>query len=1183
MNNTYKLILDSYAKRLITTNSRTRTIYYSKNDKYIIDISRFLNMFTDDEINKFFSSGEGKLKFNNGSMSSYDAYALFDRYNNGEMNKFELLDEYYNISDNDLSLLSNKDNYRKIYEKYEDIKKKELKNIYKINSENDSIVKQMGKDDLYIGYPYIQGRFNKDKVVRAPLLLHKVSVEEVGDNIIVRNEGIKILNPVFIMSYLVENEITYTDALDFEILEDDYMPVVDKIFNNIGIKYTNVMGEKIEKMRVLTKGEFKTLFNYEDNKFEIVNHSALGVFPLSDKKIYDDVKDLRDSEKVNVMLNSFYDKNSDVLVFDDKDEDIDESKLKYVTVLDYSQKKTLQNALEKNCIIQGPPGTGKSQVIVNIAANLLLNRSNTLFCSEKRTATDVIYNRLGRLNSFALLLHDHISEKNYFYDSIVRAVNSTKDNIDKYKKKTFSFNGDYKIKAFFDNSKKYNSIVNGDYRGLSFKEVVLNNGKSLECEDKFVELIKLVDNKNDLEKFIYEYDSSSKYQNGLKWKKELLKEYYSKYGINIGDSRLININNIYDKVNKENNNYLKNLMVDKFINLKEEKKNLFKAFLGKNVSLNDSCIDFLDLNKHNFEVFKNEVYSNDVDKLLFDLKFVDGMSNDHIISNYLICVGKTMYKEIDFDFLDNYTSSYSSLMDEAFKCMDSKIEESIEFIARSCSADIKEKLSNPMYNEKLQRLLGEINKKRKPPVKVIIDRYFDILQILFPIWIMTPDVVSAVIPLKENIFSKVIFDEASQLFIERTIPSIARGTSIVICGDSKQLRPTLFFESRYDETEEDVLVDVEQESALTENSLLDYATTSNKYVSSMLRYHYRCYYKELINFSNYAFYNGDLVFASNIKGKETMPIETIDVDGKWDGEKNLVEAERVVELVKNLLFNRKENETIGIVTLNVNQRDLILDLLEEECKKDKEFASLYRSERIRKDEKDNEDESIFVKNLENVQGDERDIIIFSISYSKNEKGNIGSSLGELQRQYGENRLNVAVSRAKKKIYIIKSFKGEELSINDSNKGPMYFKQYLCYADALNNGDNEHSKAILNSLNGNEEGVKVVSNNSWFEEDIYNDLINILDSNKYEIRKNIEIGSFVLNVAIYDKVTNDCLLAIDCSGIDNYDKDSEVSDDIYKHYYLKNRGYNVYRVWISSWMNNKENIINDISTNLNNIN
>ena len=470
-------------------------------------------------------------------------------------------------------------------------------------------------------------------------------------------------------------------------------------------------------------------------------------------------------------------------------------------------------------------------------------------------------------------------------------------------------------------------------------------------------------------------------------------------------------------------------------------------------------------------------------------------------------------------------------------------------------------------------MLGEINKKRKPPIKVIIDKYFDILQIIFPIWIMTPDVVSAVIPLRENIFSKVIFDEASQLFIEKAIPAISRSKSVIICGDSKQLRPTLFFESRYDDTEEDVVVDIEQESALTENSLLDYATTSNKYLSSMLRYHYRCYYKELINFSNYAFYNGDLVFANNIKGNENIPLETINVDGKWDGEKNMVEAIKVVSLIKDLLINRQEEQTIGVITLNVNQRDLILDLLEEESRKDKEFGLLYKKERERKDEKTGEDESLFVKNLENVQGDERDIIIFSIS--KNEKGKIGSSLGEIQRQYGENRLNVAISRAKKKIYIIKSFMGDDLSVNESNKGPSYFKKYLCYADALNGDNVEASKVILNSLVDTVTESREISENSWIEEELYKELENKVDISRFEIKKHIEIGSFIINVAVYDRESNKYLLGIDCSNETGYKGEREISDDIYKQYYLLNRGWNIHKVWISDWFSDKEKVINNI--------
>lgn len=1170
MDCTYRLILDKYAKRLITTSSRTRTIYYGGNNKYIMDFSRYFSDMDQKEIDDFFIKGQKKeINATSGARSTSFVFKLFDDYLDSKISEEELVAAYPLLDRKDVNLLNSEKNesYLQIYNKCELKRKQELKELIKIKNNNNSIVKVEGKDDLYIGYPYIQGRFNKDKVVRAPLMLHKVNIVEFGDRVVVSCVGVKILNPVFIMSYLVENELTYTDFLDFEILEDDYLPVVDKIFKNIGIK-CDVVDGKLKKMNSLTKAEFKDKYNYKDNCFEILNHMAIGIFPISNKKIYDDIKSLQNELNFNQMLNKFYDKNSEVNVFDEDINDVDEFKLKYITALDYSQKKTLQESLYRNSIIQGPPGTGKSQVICNIAANLLLVGSSVLFCSEKRTATDVIYNRLGKLNSFALLLHDHISEKNYFYESIARAISASKENIDKYRGKTYPFNQNYKITSFFDNAKKYNNIIEGKYKGLTIREIIVNNDKALIYENEISELSKLVEDRNQLELFIYQYENSDEYNNACNFIKELKKEYYLKYGINLKNKKIYDLDNVLKKINSLDNNYEKNVVLEEFIKDAKIKKSLLKKIFNKKEEYSECLRDFLNDTMHDFSVFNKVAFRNKIEEILFDLKFVRGLSNEDIFDNYLIYISKSMYQSIDFDFAKNYTSTYDEKIFEAFKDMELKMEDSIEFISRSCSADLKEKLSNPKYNDLVQKLLGEVNKKRRPPVKVIVEKYFDVLKMIFPIWIMTPDVVSAIIPLKENIFDKVIFDEASQLFIEKAIPSIARSKSVIICGDSKQLRPTLFFESRYDDSEEDLEVELEQESALTENSLLDYATTSNKYYSSMLKYHYRCYYKELINFSNYAFYNGELVFANNIKGRENMPIETINVNGKWDGEKNVIEAKKVVSLVKELLVNRSENQTIGIVTLNVNQRDLILDCFEDECKKDKDFANLYLKERERCDEKTGEDESLFVKNLESVQGDERDIIIFSIAYSKNDREKIGSSLGEIQRQYGENRLNVAISRAKKKIYIIKSFMGNELSINESNKGPSYFKKYLCYADALNEGDENTSKNLLSVLTKNETGI-IDCSNLWDKDEVYAFICDKIDPSLYEVKRDVDIGSFVIDFVLYSKNTGNYVLGIDCANEESLNNASEISNDVYKHYYLTNRGWDIKKIWITDWLLDRE--------------
>jgi len=1176
--NTYKSILDSYARRLISTNSRTRTIYYSKDDKGISDISFFVRRVDKEEFLSFLCDETKELKLSYGPLATGKVFELFENYIK-DNNEEEILNEYFSFSKNDFELLKKEKHsvFTELYNKYERIKKKELHQLFKIKENNDELIKVSGKDDMYIGYPYIQGRFNKDKVVRAPLILHKITLKETGGYIIISNEGTKLLNPVFVMSYLVENELTYKDSLDFEILDDDYFETAQKILKKIGIKFTNKIDHPLGRMIYLNKKEFKEKYKYEDNKFDILNCVTLGLFPLSDKKIYDDVVELRDSEEINDMLNKFYDKNSEAKVFDDEINDIEENKLKYITVLDYSQKKTLQDSLNNNCIIQGPPGTGKSQVIVNIAANFLLNRKSVLFCSEKRTATDVIYNRLGKLSSFALLLHDNVSEKNAFYDAIAKAINSIKENIEKYRNKAFSFNEDYKIVNFFNDSKKYDEIINKDYNGLSFKDVMDYKNKNCIYEKEFNVINSVINNVNELIQSFYKYEASESCQNAIKWERELKKEYYSNYNFRIGNDRLSKFNKVKEEVKSSNNNYVKNILINNLI--KENTKigmSFIKKIFSKNMELSEESKDFIDDKKHDFSVFDMMPYSNDLEKYLFLLKYRDKLSLDEIVENYKIYMSKILVQDIDFSFIESYTNNYKEGMNEVFSCMDKKREESIEFIARSVSADIKEKLSAPVYNDMLQKLLGEVNKKRKPPIKVVVEKYFEVLRIIFPIWIMTPDVVSAIIPLKEEIFDKVIFDEASQLFIEKAIPAISRGKSVIVCGDSKQLRPTLFFESRYDESDEDVYLEVEQESALTEHSLLDYATTSNKYISNMLSYHYRCYYKELINFSNYAFYDGKLTFASNSKGKELMPLETINVDGVWDGEKNLVEAKRVVELVKDLLFNRKNNETIGIVALNVNQRDLILDCLEDEAKKDKEFGILYNEERIRRDEETTEDESIFVKNLESVQGDERDIIIFSISYSKNVKGKIGSSLGELQRQYGENRLNVAISRAKRKIYIVKSFMGNDLNINEDNSGPSYFKKYLRYADYLNENNEEGANGVLNSL-CEVDDVKVNNDFNFITNEVYTTLNNVLDNNKYLIKRNVVVGSFNFDIVVYDKESSDYLFAIEVSGTKYHSSPSEVSNDIYRDYYLENRGWKIYKLWLSDWMIDSDNEIEKLKS------
>ena len=1173
--NVYSKILESYSKRLISTDSRSRTLFFPKDGKNGFDLYKYV---IDDleEFKKFLETPGSKMQITIPKFDSAKLKSYLQWWADGDDTVLaSIKSEVPHISEHDLYVLrEGKVNNRTIVamvNKYEKSVNNYSKQFVTLSRVNENEKKQKGKDDLFVGYPFIEGCYNKDTVVRAPVVLHKISLEFVSNKVYMINEGTKFLNPVLVMSFLVENELKYRSELEFELDTEGYLEKAYALLKDVGIK---IKENDIEYRRIpqITKGQFREDNDYFNNEFVTKEYSSMGIFPISNKRIYDDIKELRDSDVVNAALSEFYDSSTEAKIFDDDVNYIDEKSIKYITILDYSQKKTLEASLKGNHIIQGPPGTGKSQVIANIVANGLLQGKKYLVCSEKRTATDVIYNRLGRMSSFALLLHDQVSEKEFFFENVKNAVNKINENINEYKKNEYRFKQDRVVMDFFEDSVKYNDIVSRSYNGLSYKEVLDYKAQEVLYENEMKAIYENIDDYNNLDDALYDYDRSETCAIYKDLKKEVSKDFYTKNGLKLDDDRVYSLWELEELLNSKKvikNNYLKNVYVHNFFvdnDIERVGISFFKKLFKKKEPLDMLTEEILDTSKHDFSIFKDKIYKDKYNKALVTLKFVEDKKNKDIIECYKIYAAFICSKDIDEEFVLDYTKDYEFNRKDAFKQMDAKIDESIEFILRTASADVKEKIIGLGLENRLNALLGECEKSRKKAIKVIIEEYFDVLQILFPIWIMTPDVVSGVIPLKEGIFDKVIFDEASQLFIEKAVPSIARCKSAVICGDSKQLRPTLFFESRYEDDEEDVS-ELEQESAVLENSLLDYAVATKKFNSSMLQYHYRCDHKELINFSSNAFYNNNLIFATKNPGNEPMPIQTFNIDGKWDGMVNRDEAKKVVEIVKDILKNRKKEETIGIVTLNIHQRDLILEMLDETLMDDKEVGSTYVLEKDRVDPKNGEDESLFVKNLEGVQGDERDIIIFSIAYAKDEKGKIGSSLGEIQRLYGENRLNVAITRAKKKIYIVKSFMGSDLSINESNNGPRFFKKYLQYADMLNEGNIEGANNILHSLVEDDSKAMVVAHDTPIEKEVYEKLKEFIDLDKYEIRTNVPLGSFQIDVGIYDKIDGSYILGIECVGPKYNYTPSQVCNDVYRQNYLNVRGWQLYRIWSTDWWNN----------------
>ncbi|GAB3987213.1 hypothetical protein GCM10028807_06600 [Spirosoma daeguense] len=336
-------------------------------------------------------------------------------------------------------------------------------------------------------------------------------------------------------------------------------------------------------------------------------------------------------------------------------------------------------------------------------------------------------------------------------------------------------------------------------------------------------------------------------------------------------------------------------------------------------------------------------------------------------------------------------------------------------------------------------LLHQTTKKRNVwPVRKLMESFADEVFKLVPCWLASPESVSAMFPLRTDLFDLVIFDEASQCFAENGVPAMARGKQVVVTGDNQQLRPSDLYRTRLDDTEQDEEIPV----ALEVESLLELAAQQLPQLA--LTEHYRSQSLDLITFSNQHFYENKLSLLPRYDdiNRHEPAIRYLNVKGIWQQNTNPAEAEAVLELLERLK-DEMPGRSIGVVTFNFPQQQLIQDMLESAI-----------AQKLTTDDSHLElPAGLFVKNIENVQGDERDVIIFSIGYAPDERGRISTQFGSLNARGGENRLNVAVTRARERVYVVTSLWPDQLNVaTTANEGPKLLKSYLSYA--LNVAQNE---------------------------------------------------------------------------------------------------------------------------------
>lgn len=1059
---------------------------------------------------------------------------------------------------------------------------KKFSDLNKLQREADRMKRETGEGSLYIAYPFVTGRIAGENFdIRAPLALFPVELVLNGDEAIVRNEAGKdiLLNSSLVLTHYKFSQ-SAAPLPEEEIDAEDFFTGMEKYYKAAGM-HIDMTRTQLSPFTEYRAGEFP---KHRQGELKMEECAVLGLFSVCSGSIQRDFKEILAGGKINVQLKDLLDDIEEVDIYSDSDEynapdnkEPKESELNYINDLNISQESAINyiNGHDR-LVVQGPPGTGKSQTITSMIADFVNKGKNVLMVSQKKAALDVIYSRLGKQSKYALLIND-VKDKDAFYEPLGRIFAST-ENVD-YRNTRFeavSYDIDDDLgkldriadKLYYDDSfagapmyRIYEENRANTFRGESaatvdiYRQYVPPAVPALGY-NRIKELKHYFDDRTLLGKLKEFFTLDKRFP----WLKDVANKSLTMLEINEALSEIRAVVNAYVEVYSDS--------AVRRLFRKSEITRPLKAFVRKHFARNRRAL------MRSFAAEPTELYNgfeayeryytlrSAADRLGAEEKMWFGAVYN------IAAATDAPIKEVNrrvFDFLAlDYISSFEGANRDTLAALDSfditvreicgLIDEKKQLTRERLKACLLRAYNDNIASSKRRgEMLRIIESKRRWSLARFIGKFgFELFKGV-RIWLMTPETVSELLPLENGLFDLLIFDEASQIYIEKGIPSIARAKKVVIAGDHKQLRPSSLGDGRI-ESEDD------ETAALDEESLLDLARF--KFPEMMLNYHYRSRYEELIAFSNYAFYKGRLNISPNTDIPSSPPIEVIYTpDGLWDDRRNAAEAKKVVRILKKFFAERTGGETVGVITFNQAQRDLICDMVDEEGRKDKTFGAACRREYARTE--NGEDVGLFIKNIENVQGDERDCIIFSLAYAKNEQGKLVRNFGWLNQAGGENRLNVAVSRAKKKVTIVTSIRSSDLKADDlKNEGPRIFQKYLRYAEFVSAGNTEGAASVLKSF-GN-YFTRTYSYDDEFAFEVFREL----SQRGLTLQREVGIGGYKIDMAV---VSGDgkYLLGIECDSTLYRRSALSRERDVHLKRYLESRGWKLYRVWSSAWWHDAE--------------
>lgn len=521
--------------------------------------------------------------------------------------------------------------------------------------------------------------------------------------------------------------------------------------------------------------------------------------------------------------------------------------------------------------------------------------------------------------------------------------------------------------------------------------------------------------------------------------------------------------------------------------------------------------------------------------------YKNGIPNEQLLVIYL----RSIYQAIILSVIENdsvlngFTGISFNEKIMQFKKMD---EEFMELTRHEMVYQLTSQLPSSQDSVEINKELNILRRAissngRGISIRSLFEQIPEVLTKLCPCMLMSPISAAQYLQAENDLFDIVIFDEASQLPTCKAVGVLARAENAVIVGDPNQMPPTSFFAGNM--VDEDNL-DVEDLDSILDDCL------ALGMPSAYLRWHYRSRHESLIAFSNQEFYENSMLTFPSVNDRERR-VRLRKIDGFFDRGKtrvNVNEAKAIVEEIKKRYQDPQlRKQTIGVVTFNISQQTLIEDMLQEEYQQDVKFDQWANTG----------EESLFVKNLENVQGDERDIILFSVAFGPNAEGKMSLNFGPLNKNGGWKRLNVAVSRARSEMIVFTSMTADMINLKRTKaKGVEALRDFLEFAQ----------KGQLQSEN--------IEENMEERQGIMEHICQTLNEHGYKYQSSVGHSKFKIDIAIMNPYNEEEYLLGIMSDGESYRQSSNTKDrEVAQISVLKGLGWDIYRIWTMDWWDNKE--------------